>query len=173
LALPLAVLTQILLGTGSETVVHLVGAVGFVLLALSFFDFALPRWVAAAGGAAAAGMAAIFALQGLTSLLPDTPLHDFAYQVLGNHPERICIDALAVCLLAVCMLDSRGRTRIFGVLSLLAVAAVELYQVSLLYSGTQGDASLRLVYLLPIVWLLLESRKERSPRELELREQVA
>jgi hypothetical protein len=118
-------------------------------------------------------MAAIFTLQGLTSPLPDSALHDFAFRVLGNLPERICLDALAVCLLAVCLLDSRGRTRIFGLLSLLAVAAVELYQISLLFSGTQGDAILRLVYLLPLVWLLLESRKERSPGVLDLREQVA
>jgi hypothetical protein len=136
LALPLAVLTQIILGTGSETVVHLVGAVGFVLLALSFFDFALPRWVALAGGAAAAGLAAIFALQGLASLLPESALHGFAFQVLGNLPERICINALVVCLFAVCVLDSQGRTRIFGVLSLLAVAAVELYRIVLLTSGS-------------------------------------
>jgi hypothetical protein len=71
------------------------------------------------------------------------------------------------------LLDSQGRTRIFGVLSLLAVAAVELYRIVLLASGSPEDATLRLAYLLPFVWLLLESRKERSPRVPELREQVA
>ena len=51
LALPVAVLGQVLFGANSETVVHLVGAIGFVLLAPAFFDFALPRWVAWAGAA--------------------------------------------------------------------------------------------------------------------------
>jgi hypothetical protein len=173
LALPVAVLAQVLLGIASETVVHAVGAIGFVLLALAFFDFALPRWVAAAGCAAAAGMAAIFALQGLSTVLHDDALSHFANQTLGNHPERIAIDALLVCLLAVCLAESRGTRRALGVLSLLAVVAVEAYRISLLLSGAPESASLRLVYLLPFVWLLLESRMDGSPRQPGLREQVA
>jgi hypothetical protein len=173
LAFPAAVLSQVLFGTGAETVVHAVGAIGFVLLALSFFDFALPRWVAATGCVAAGALGAIFAAQGLSTVIPNDALNDVAFRLLGNLPERLAIDVLLVCLLAVCLFESRGATRVLGLLTLLTVGAVEMYRISLLVSGSPESASLRLVYLLPFVWLLLESRKERSPEALPLQERVA
>jgi hypothetical protein len=162
LALPAAVLGQVLFGANSETVVHAVGAIGFGLLTLAFFDFALPRWVAWAGCLAAAALAAIFALQALSTVMPDETLHNFAYQLLGSYPEWIAIGALLVCLLAVCLLESRGATRVLGLLTLLTAVAAHVYLLSLLLAGTPANAGLRLLYLLPLVWLLLESRKERA-----------
>jgi len=162
LALPVAVLGQVLFGASSETVVHLVGAVGFALLAPAFFDFALPRRIAWAGAAAAAAMAAIFAHQALSTVVPDETLHRIAFQLLGNHPERIALDVLLACLLAVCLIESRGALRLLGVLTLLTAVAAEAYAVSLVLSGTAANAELKLLYLLPLVWLLLESRKTRS-----------
>jgi hypothetical protein len=163
LALPLAVLFQVLFGGGSEAVVHLVGAIGFALLALSFFDFTLPRWIAWVGCVAATALAVIFAVQGVSSLIPDESLNRIAFDVLGNHPERVAIDALALALLAVCLFESRGVTRIIGLAALLCVLAAEVFRIGLGVFGVPEDASLRIVYLLPFIWLLLESRKERSP----------
>jgi hypothetical protein len=163
LALPLAVLFQVLFGGGSEVVVHLVGAIGFAFLALSFFDFTLPRWIAWVGCVAATALAVIFAAQGVGALIPDESLNQLAYDVLGSYPERVAIDALALALLAVCLFDSRGVTRIIGLAALLCVLAVEAYRIGLSILGVPEDASLRTVYLLPFIWLLLESRKERSP----------
>jgi hypothetical protein len=151
------VLSQVRFGTGSETVVHAVGASGFALLALSFLDFALPRRVAAAGFAAAGALGAIFALQGLSAAIPDEALNDVAYALLGDLPERIAIDVLLLCLLALCLFESRGATRVLGLLTLLALAAAEAYRITPLVSGASESAGLRLVCLLPFVWLL-ESR---------------
>jgi hypothetical protein len=162
LALPVAVLGQLLFGADSETVVHLVGATGFVLLAPAFFDFALPGWVAWAGAAAAGALATVFALQALGTVLPDEALHAFAFQTLGSLPERIALDALLACLLAVCLLESRGATRTLGLLTLLTAVAAEVYLASLLLAGIPANAALRLLNLLPLVWLLLESRTARA-----------
>jgi hypothetical protein len=162
LALPVAVLGQVLFGANSETVVHLVGAIGFVLLAPALFDFALPRWIAWAGGVAAAAMAAIFALQALGTVIPDEALHAFAFQTLGGLPEWIALGAILVCLLAVCLLESRGATRALGLLALLAAVAAHVYLFSLLLAGIPANAALRLLYLLPLAWLLLESRTARA-----------
>lgn len=48
LALPVAVLTQVLLGSGSAVTIHLALALGCALLSLAAFDFQTPRWVARA-----------------------------------------------------------------------------------------------------------------------------
>jgi hypothetical protein len=158
LALPLAVLGQVLVAADSETTVHVVGAAGFVLLALAFGDVARPRWVAAAGGAAAGVLAAIFVLQALGTVLPDAPLHDFAFGVLGNHPERLALDTLLACFLALGAVAHRGGTRVVGLLTVGIAVAAEVYSIALLLAGQPADASLRLRYLLPLVWLLVASR---------------
>lgn len=46
LALPIAVLTQVLFGSGSGTTIHFALAVGCVLVSFSAFDFETPRWIA-------------------------------------------------------------------------------------------------------------------------------
>ena len=52
--------------------------------------------------------------------------------------------------------------RILGLLTLLTAVAAEVYLASLLVAGIPANAALRLLYLLPLVWLLLESRTARS-----------
>src|SRR4029453_18158792 len=98
---------------------------GFAFLALSFFDFILPRWIAWVGCVAATALAVIFAAQGVSSLIPDESLSRIAFDLLGNHPERVAIIVLALALLAVCLFESRGVTRIIGFVALLCVLAVE------------------------------------------------
>jgi hypothetical protein len=172
LAFPLAVLVQVLFGAGSETVVHLVGAFGFAFLALSFFDFTPPRWIAWAGCVAASALAVVFAVQGVSTLLPDESLHRVAFDVLGDRPERAAIVVLLFALLAVCLIESRGVTRIVGLVTILGVVALELYRVGVGILGIPEGANLRILYLLPFVWLLLESRKERSPGVLRVGDAV-
>jgi hypothetical protein len=45
LAVPVAFLFQLIVGSGAEIVLHLVGGVGFLLTALAVFDFKPPRWL--------------------------------------------------------------------------------------------------------------------------------
>ena len=68
LALPIAVLTQVLFGSGSGIAIHLALAVGCVLVSLSAFDFGAPRWLAWIGFVSAGAFAAIFLVQAASSL---------------------------------------------------------------------------------------------------------
>ena len=79
LSLPVAVLTQVLFGSGSSVAMHVALAVGCALVALSAFDFETPRWVAWTGCLAAGVFAAIFLLQAASELL-----HSLA---TSNDPE--------------------------------------------------------------------------------------
>src|SRR5918998_3559195 len=60
LALPIAVLTQVLVGSGSGIAIHLALAVGCVLVSLAAFDFGTPRWLAWVGCVSAIAFAVIF-----------------------------------------------------------------------------------------------------------------
>ncbi|HEU4999437.1 MAG TPA: hypothetical protein VFT68_10865, partial [Lapillicoccus sp.] len=57
---PAALVVQQLFGGGAETVIHLVTGAGFVLFAVSVFDFDLPRWVSWVGAVAAGAFGGIF-----------------------------------------------------------------------------------------------------------------
>jgi hypothetical protein len=76
LTFPIAVLTQILLGSGSGVAMHVSLAVGCVLVSFSAFDFETPRWIAWIGCASAGAFAAIFLVQAASSLIGN---ESFAY----------------------------------------------------------------------------------------------
>jgi hypothetical protein len=84
LSLPVAVLTQVLLGSGSGVAMHVALAVGGALVARAAFDFETPRWLAWTGCLAAGAFAAIFLLQAAIALLQNDSFSYFALQVLGN-----------------------------------------------------------------------------------------
>ncbi len=65
-------------------------------------------------------------------------------------------------LVAVLLTASRGKTRILGFVAMAVVVCVEAYNYVLLYLGEAH--ALKILYLLPFVWLLLESRK-RQPKK--------
>lgn len=157
LALPTAVLTQVLLGSGSSLSMHVMLTVGCTLIALSAFDFGTPRWVAWVGRAAAGAFAAIFVLQGASELMRNDVFSHFALQVLGNWPERVLTTLFIFWLVGVLLSASRGKTRILGFFVMAVVVGVNAYNYVLLYLGE--PPALTAVYLLPFVWLLLESRK--------------
>src|SRR5215217_7717927 len=69
LALPIAVLTQVLMGSGSGTIIHFMLAAGSVLVSYSAFDFDTPRWMARIGGVSAGSLTAIFLAQGASQLI--------------------------------------------------------------------------------------------------------
>lgn len=63
---------------------------------------------------------------------------------------------------AALLLDSYGKTRVLGVIAVLVFLGMEIYRFSIAYFGTPPLAGLRAVYLVPFVWLLLESIKKSS-----------
>ena len=70
--------------------------------------------------------------------------------------------------MAVVLVDARGWTRIVGAGAVTLVAGMRGYAYYLAYRGTSLDAeapALKLLALLPFIWLLLEGRKMRAAAE--------
>jgi hypothetical protein len=166
LALPIAVLTQVLLGGGSAVAIHVALAVGCVLVSLSAFDFGTPRWLAWVGCVSAGAFAAIFLVQAASSLIGNESFSYFANEVLGFWPEKVLLSLIAFWLVGILLTSSRGRTRVLGFVVMATVVGVEAYvYFGLLYLGTNpflDTAPVKLAYLLPFVWLLFESGKRRT-----------
>ena len=58
------------------------------------------------------------------------------------------------------LIDSQGKTRVLGFGAMSIAVCVEVYSYILIYLGTSLDAqapTLKIVMLLPFVWLLFES----------------
>lgn len=163
LALPIAVLTQIVLGSGSGVAMHVALAVGCALVSFSAFDFETPRWIAWIGCVSASAFAAIFLVQGASSLIGNESFSYFANEVLGFWPEKFLLSLLIVWLVGILLTASRGKTRILGFVAMAIVVCVDVYiYFSLLFLGTNPfleTAVVKLPYLLPFVWLIFESRK--------------
>jgi hypothetical protein len=159
LALPVAVLIQVLFGSGSGVTIHLALAVGCALLSLAVFDFETPRWAAWIGCVSAGTFATIFFLQAASELMQNDSFSYFALQVLGDYPERILKTLFIFWLVAALLTSSRGKTRILGIVVMAVVVCVEVYNYVLLFLGEAH--ALTALYLLPFVWLLLESRKSQ------------
>ncbi len=162
LALPVAVLIQVLLGSGSSLTMHVALTVGCALVALSAFDFETPRWASWVGCVTAGAFAAIFLLQALSELIRNDAFSYFALQVLGNWPERVLTTLFIFWLVGVLLSASQGKTRILGFFVMAVVVGVNAYNYVLLYLGEAP--ALTAVYLLPFVWLLFESRKKQPRR---------
>jgi hypothetical protein len=166
LALPIAVLTQVLFGGGSAVAIHVALAAGCVLVSLSAFDFGTPRWLAWLGCVSAGAFAAIFLLQAASTLIGNESFSYFTNDVLGFWPEKVLLSLLTIWLVGLLLTASRGKTRILGFVAMAIVVCVEAYvYFGLLFLGTNPFleiAVVKLPYLLPFVWLLLESGKRRS-----------
>jgi hypothetical protein len=114
LAVPVAVLCQLLFGSGSGVAVHLALGAGCVLLSFAVFDFKLPRWINWIGCVSAGALAAIFLLQAVALLMPNDSLTYLAYQVLGQWPEGLFPALLILWFVAMLLFDSQGKSRILG-----------------------------------------------------------
>lgn len=166
LALPIAVLTQVLFGSGSGTAIHFALAAGCLLVSFSAFDFETPRWIAWIGCVSMIAFAAIFLVQGASSLIGNESFSYFANQVLGFWPEKLLLSLTTFWLIGMLLTASQGKTRILGSVVMAIVVCVEAYvYFGLLYLGTNPFLETQVVklpYLLPFVWLIFESRKRQT-----------
>ena len=140
--------------------IHFVLAAGSLLLAFAVFDFELPRWMNLIGCVAALALGTIFLLQAVALLIPSESLNYVAYEVLGQWPEGWLPDVVILWFVAMLVLDSQGKSRIFGIVAVSIAVCSELYSHILRFGGTSDTGSLKLLILLPFVWLLLESTKK-------------
>jgi hypothetical protein len=151
---------QILFGSGAGTLIHIFLAAGSLLLAFAVFDFELPIWMNWIGFAAGLAVGSIFLLQAVVLVIPNESLNYFAYEVLGQWPEGWLPDVVILWFVAMLVLDSQGKSRILGFIALSIAVCFELYSHILRFGGTSDTGSLKLLMLLPFVWLLLESTKK-------------
>ena len=162
--LPLAALYQQLFASGFDTFIHWVLAPGALLIALAVFDFGkLPQWLNWVACLLMGTEAAIFFLQGLSHLLQNEAFTYVAYQVLGQRLE-VWLPRLFILFWcgALLLLDSQGKTRIFGWVALPIFIGAELVRISIVYQGAIPNELWKLVIFLPLVWLLLESKKGQT-----------
>ncbi|HSK82241.1 MAG TPA: hypothetical protein VK902_02400 [Rubrobacter sp.] len=168
LALPVAVLTQVLFGSGSGIAIHFALALGCVLVASAAFDFETPRWMAWICCVSAGAFAAIFLVQNASALVGNVSFSYFANEVLGLWGEKALLSSITFWLVGVLLTASRGKSRILGFLVMAMVVGVDLYvNFALVYLGTNPfmeSPVVKLAYLLPFVWLMFESSK-REPRK--------
>ena len=160
--LPIAVLYQMFFDNGIEIITHLVLAVGSVLISFSVFDFKVTRWITWVGCVSTSVLAAIFLLQGVSLLIQNDSLTYLVFQVLGQRLEGWLVDLLIFWFVALLLMDSQGKTRILGFVAMSIIVCLEVYKYSLSYFGTAPAESLKLLFLLPIVWFLFESKKKIS-----------
>ena len=161
LALPLTALSEMVFGTGEEAVIHAALALGSGLMAGAVFDFKTPRWVAWVGSISTGVLAAVFFLQGVSELTPGEWLRHIAYDVLGQQLEGWLVGLFMAWCVVVLMVDRQGAMRAVGIVALSAVACATAYGQVLEYRGTSLDAqapALKMLWLLPFVWILFESK---------------
>ena len=163
LAVPVAFVFQLIVGSGAEIVLHLVLGVGFLLTAFAVFDFEPPRWLPWVGCLSIGALGATFLLQGISQLMHNDWLTYLAFQILGQKVETLSGDVFLVWCTATVLLISHGKVKLFGIGVMALAISAEIYSYGVRYFGSgPGGASplLKLVLLLPFVWLLLESSKK-------------
>jgi len=168
LAVPVALLVQLIVGSGAELVLHLVGGVGCLLTAFAVFDFKPPRWLPWIGCLSIGAFGATFLLQGISQLLHNDWLTYMAFQILGQQVEGLSADVFLVWCSATVLLMSHGKVKLFGIGAMAVAVSAEIYSNGVRYLGSgAGGVSplLKLTLLLPFVWLLLESSKKIPPPE--------
>lgn len=172
LSYPLALGTQLVFGAGAETVIHFVTGAGFVVVATSVFDFALPRWVNLVGAIAAGLFGVVFLLQGVADVTKIEGIRFVAFDLLGQWPERILPYFVYVWFIALLLLDSTGRSRVLGWIIMPIVVVVELVTLGALLLQIPM-VNLKVVLLLPFVWLLFEAGERRPVPAIAPRDEGA
>ena len=163
LAVPIALLCQLIVGSGAGIVLHLVLGVGFLLTAFAVFDFGPTRWLPWVGCLSIGALGVTFLLQGISQLLHNDWLTYLAFQILGQQVEAWSGDVFLVWCSATVLLMSRGKVKLCGIGVMALAVGAEIYSYGVRYFGSgAGGVSplLKLVLLLPFVWLLLESSKK-------------
>jgi len=161
LAVPVALLFQLIVGSGAEMVLHLVLGVGFLLTAFAVFDFGPTRWLPWVGCLSIGALGVTFLLQGISQLLHIDWLTYLAFQILGQQFETWSVDVFLVWCSATVLLMSHGKVKLFGISVMAVAVSAEIYSYGVRYFGSGAVSPLlKLVLLLPFVWLLLESSKK-------------
>lgn len=164
--IPLALAVDLLFGGGAEASVHFSLAAGSGLLAIAAFGFETPRYLAFAGASVAVLLSIIFLMQAIALISSNAPLTNIAFDLLGQRPERLLIDALLIWFAYILIIASEGRSRILGAVSIVPAIAIEIYAYWLNYHGSSIDAEfagLKVVMLAPFIWLLVHSLRSRCP----------
>ena len=162
LAVPVALLVELMVGSGIELVLHFVFGVGFLLTAFAVFDFKPPRWLPWVGCLSIGALGITFLLQGISQLLHNDSLTYLAFRVLGQQFEGWSVDVFLLWGCAAVLLTGQGKVRVFGICVMAVAVCAEIYSNGVRYLGSgAGGVSplLKLTLLLPFVWLLLESSK--------------
>jgi hypothetical protein len=63
------------------------------------------------------------------------------------------------------LIDSQGKTRVLGFVAMSIVVCLEIYNFGSSFGGASlntAASSLKVLYLLPFVWFLFESKKKVS-----------
>lgn len=161
-ALPLAIVSALVLGGGDQVVVHAFLGLGMILLFLATTDFRVPGAITWLGRAGMVGLGSIFLLQGLADAVQWPPLLAIAYgdptlQLI----EKVSAYPILLWFVGLLFSDSMGKTRIFGGVVLGSIIVSELYSLWLTLNGGSPDIMLRALYLPLFVWLALEGAKPR------------
>jgi hypothetical protein len=160
LAVPVAFASQLVVDGSAELVIHLTVGAGCIVLAVAMFNFGLARWVTRIGAAAAAAFGSIFLLQALSQVVTNEALAYVAFDVLGQEIERFLPYAIVVWFVALLWEGSSGRSRILGFAVMSLVVGVELVSLVGPAVGVNVESQ-KLLFLLPFLWLLIESAKRR------------
>ena len=160
LAIPIAFASQMVADGSAEIVLHLAIGTGCVLLAAAAFDFGLPRWAAWIGALSAATFGTIFLLQGVAQITGNPALTTIAFDVLGQEFERFIPDLILVWFAVLLAVGSRGWSRIVGFVTMTVVIVAEAAAIGGAVIGADVP-EFKVLFLLPFVWLLLESVKRQ------------
>jgi hypothetical protein len=158
--MPLTLLLSRFLGD-VETILHVWLGASFVIVSFSVSDFGTARWISWLGCLGMGLLGVIFLLQGVSGLIHNEPLHELAYDVMGQAPERVLPDLFIIWCVAMLFQRSQGRTRRFGACVLTLVVALEVLDYGMSFLGGDAPEILKPLYLLPFVGLLLESKRPR------------
>src|SRR5690349_18485284 len=110
-ALPFTIAFDMMAPGYSGIVIHLLLAIGTLLVGLSVFDFAAPLWLSRVACGAACALAAIFFLQAQAELPANEALRSVAYsRELGGWLEAITVATVMAWLIAVALTFGRGVT---------------------------------------------------------------
>jgi hypothetical protein len=160
LAVPAAIAAVVLGEQAPGVVIHIALGAGCIALALAMFDFGLPRWLNWVGAASAGALGAIFLLQAVSLTIPNAAFERIAFGILGQEPERFLPIGILAWFTGLLLSGTQGRTRLIGwaIVPLVVGLTVATFAGLVLHIEVPN---IRVLFLLPFVWLLLESAKAR------------
>jgi hypothetical protein len=170
LLLPVAIVSSIAFGD-EETGLHLALATGAWLFAAAVFDFRVVGWLNRATSAALVVLGGVFFLQAVSPLTGNDAFYDFSYDTLGQALEGSLTLWFVTWCVAMLLADTRDKTRLFGLVTVLPLFAYVAATFVLKQTGDDGlPEALKLLFLPVMVWMLMESKKPRSYFTLGLSE---